>query len=850
MANRIFSTVILLLAFGSSCSAQIYGEEILHWDFANGIPATWTNESLSGIGLWEYRGPNTDPDISVCSQGSCGTQSVPPPSLTMTNGFVIFDSNYWDDNVGPCGQIGSGQDPGPHEARLTTNAVDLSGNDALVLTFQQQYKHYNHPNYDVYTFVEISVDGGNWVSILENPGDQAVSPVVEWATVNITDIVGNSNNVRFRFSFTGFYYWWAVDDIVIYSPNDNDLLLENPKYTQFNYNLPPQGFGDMEYNSYSTSMLPSFHFSGLTTNIGGNPQTNAKLQILIENEDSQAQIMTAQSSTQTVAPGAQTTFAVTNPYTPTSALGHYGIEFLVTQTQIDENLLNNFASKDYYIDEHTFARDENAMVDMFASNPLWQNDTVQVGNLFQTWTNGLKFHSISVALGDQTTIGAEIKGIVYNIDRDTIFGETETHVVNAANLNAIGGNNFVCLPLIEPIITTDTSLFLVMISHPGGPETQMRVGRSGTPPDFASLVGYPENNQLFYLLKTPMVRMHLFPGNSTPGCTDSEAMNFNPSASINDGCCMYPGCTNEAASNYDSTANFDDGSCAFFGCMDTEADNYNPLATEDDGSCEYWGCIDTQANNYESTANVDDGSCLYDNATMSVNVLTGCAPLTVAVNNQTAVVDDGVCLFELGDTSINEECDDFSYTYTEPGSYTITYTYTVGEFISETQIGQIVVYPIPEEPTAEYTMAGNLLSCDCGAEVSINWYLDGNLITGVDTSSFNPDENGVYWVEVVDENGCSAISNEVPVIIQSIEDKFNSGLFKLYPNPTNDWLAVVVDQPGFLFDFYDSQGKLVFSASHASATSQVVRFNVASGIYFARLQSGQHSETRIVVVSR
>ena len=47
------------------------------------------------------------------------------------------------------------------------------------------------------------------------------------------------------------------------------------------------------------------------------------------------------------------------------------------------------------------------------------------------------------------------------------------------------------------------------------------------------------------------------------------------------------------------------------GCMDPNASNYDPTATIDDGSCLYPGCIDPNALNYDPNASIDDGSCLY-----------------------------------------------------------------------------------------------------------------------------------------------------------------------------------------------------------------------------------------------
>lgn len=51
--------------------------------------------------------------------------------------------------------------------------------------------------------------------------------------------------------------------------------------------------------------------------------------------------------------------------------------------------------------------------------------------------------------------------------------------------------------------------------------------------------------------------------NEVPGCTDSSANNYNPSANTNDGSCTYdvPGCTNYNATNYNPNATVDDGSC-------------------------------------------------------------------------------------------------------------------------------------------------------------------------------------------------------------------------------------------------------------------------------------------------
>ena len=79
------------------------------------------------------------------------------------------------------------------------------------------------------------------------------------------------------------------------------------------------------------------------------------------------------------------------------------------------------------------------------------------------------------------------------------------------------------------------------------------------------------------------------------GCTDSSALNYNSSATQDNGSCEYDifGCTDPNATNYNSNATQDNGTCTYpepedvLGCTDSEAQNYNPDATADDGSCTY-----------------------------------------------------------------------------------------------------------------------------------------------------------------------------------------------------------------------------------------------------------------------
>ncbi|WP_306640099.1 alpha-amylase family glycosyl hydrolase [Sanyastnella coralliicola] len=74
---------------------------------------------------------------------------------------------------------------------------------------------------------------------------------------------------------------------------------------------------------------------------------------------------------------------------------------------------------------------------------------------------------------------------------------------------------------------------------------------------------------------------------TTSGLEESIPLHCFSSCVACSGCEGTAGCIYAAAINYDPSASFDDGSCIFEGCMDAAAVNYNEMASQDDGSCVY-----------------------------------------------------------------------------------------------------------------------------------------------------------------------------------------------------------------------------------------------------------------------
>eukprot|EP01052_Picozoa_sp_SAG31_P001135 SAG31_NODE_37_length_31616_cov_38.688359_9_plen_968_part_00 len=196
------------------------------------------------------------------------------------------------------------------------------------------------------------------------------------------------------------------------------------------------------------------------------------------------------------------------------------------------------------------------------------------------------------------------------------------------------------------------------------------------------------------------------------GCTDPEAVNFDPLAHEDDGSCFFDpcsigadtctgdsvciyagpdayvcdcgpsydwdgfqcepipvrGCTFQDSMNYDPLADLNDGSCILRvrGCSDASAFNYDAAVNTDDGSCiaRLYGCTDEAALNFNPDANTNfDGACIAR--------IFGCTNARAINFDPRANTDDASCDINVC-TSNENDCGSFTNVtciYTGPGQH-------------------------------------------------------------------------------------------------------------------------------------------------------------------------------------
>ena len=454
-------------------------------DFENGSN-DWTTDVLNGSVEW-----------TLTSTGN--TSGFSPGPLESTSGFPIGSWMTADSDAQ--GAAGTQE-----ETTFTSPAItDLSAYPALILEFEQSFRQLN----DDETTVGISADGGiTWIAYPVNTeviGNQSTpgSPASQLISLNISEALnGGSSDIRIRFhwvSFEGFTYAWNIDDVRLIEAPENDLIIQSYTYSDWDPNTA-YNFAGLEYAMYPVDQLRPLEFKTVVFNNGTIEQTGIHLHVNIDGPGSNDFSI----SSDTISLSVGTTDILTiSGYSPPSVIGQYEITYSIVQDQVDIDTNTNIAFQIFQVTDHIFGRDLGNMDGGYDN----QNQPFEIGNWFNMSNWGSDLHAIEVALNDQTDPGALIVAVLYDSNRDYLM-ESEEYIVVPDDLNSIGGDNFITLPLITPVNLQQNKDYLVVIKHYGGNDNVV-LGTSGESLPFTSYILNGVNNTWYYITSTPMVRMNL-----------------------------------------------------------------------------------------------------------------------------------------------------------------------------------------------------------------------------------------------------------------------------------------------------------------------------------------------------
>ena len=545
----------------SSAPAPIWSE-----DFINGIPATWTNSTAP----WVYRGPATTPNISVGSQGAYSTGGVAIVSPTASNGFIIFDSDYYDNNGSQTG-AGTGPYPTPHNGDLKTDIIDMSGYTDLAVkmnssfrTFQGQafLKFYVNGAYD--SQVEVHTD----LDVNDSSEDDEV------VIVRMPTTVPGNNNVQIEFQFDGTtvsnvngsgYYYWMLDDIEVVETPRNLIELHEAVVGGWHIdyvNYPVSGlitnFYGLDYTITPTSQLANHPFSieGLIKNKGAADQNCVlKYESLSGAAYSGSSASTAIGSLTTSNPLDSAIVGASPTLSP--PIGQYALSIWAESDSSGVvTAVSDTTTKFIEVSDYEYAKDEGELI---SSSPTFEHPGWEFGGptnqdhvitRYEMYANE-QLYSLKAYITAESVVGSEVKAIIYEADSTATSGslflnESDPYTITAQDLGA-----WVDIPFLSPVPLISGYAYEFGIAGFQHPTNTVIVGTSGETlfdgehslydelglnPIGTATAGSPTWYRL--IIDQPMVRMNFDPASATVQTFDCNGVS-----------CIDPGNGNGAYSS-------------------------------------------------------------------------------------------------------------------------------------------------------------------------------------------------------------------------------------------------------------------------------------------------------------
>ncbi|MDT8324179.1 MAG: T9SS type A sorting domain-containing protein, partial [Bacteroidota bacterium] len=190
-----------------------------------------------------------------------------------------------------------------------------------------------------------------------------------------------------------------------------------------------------------------------------------------------------------------------------------------------------------------------------------------------------------------------------------------------------------------------------------------------------------------------------------------------------------------------------------------------------------------------------------------------------------------------------------SITVDTSGTFSVTVV-TVAGCQGRSRDVTVVVNPVPEKPPIVRT--GDDLTT--GPYAAIQWYLDGQPISGATQQSHRAVQTGTYTVAITNGFGCRTFSDPFPVGVLDVDAPVAAHVFQLYPDPNDGTVNLVLraEQPvAWEVTVSNLLGQRMYLHTSSRPASQVHHTvdlrSVPRGMYLLRLRAGDRVWTRRII---
>lgn len=366
----------------------------------------------------------------------------------------------------------------------------------------------------------------------------------------------------------------------------------------------------------------------------------------------------------------------------------------------------------------------------------------------------------------------------------------------------------------------------------------------------------------------------------TYGCINPYACNYDEDALIEDNTCVFSGTILDC--NGVCIADFDlDGICdsdEIYGCDNQMYLEFDSIVTENNGTCIsqiIWGCTYPDFHEYNDLATNDDSSCV-------TLIIVACSDSTYfEFNENTTIVDSTLCLNLIVLGCINSNyieynpnanmsdgsCNDL-VIFGCMNSFYLEYNPNANINIDNAMCINLIVEGCLNIDACNYNESANVADESCyifdvnliyneddllidvvtdAENPSYNWtYSLQGVYQDLDvtSSTYSPQNNGSYIVEVVNDSNC-AVSSQINMFTLQTTSVILEPSIRTFPNPVNDVLHIELE---FVLTNIEIQiiNNLGTELLSRRLESYGFGFNLnvselSSGMYFLKLNNSQHS---------